>query len=59
MEQSIDFPITNKNTFTVKGSLNSERNYGNGSVTASLRRLLSSQSYLDVIFIESGVYYVL
>ena len=48
MVQSIDFPITGKDTVTLTGALETESKYGNGSVTASLRRIISNSSYLDV-----------
>ena len=49
MEQSVDFPITSKDTVTLSGSLNTENTRNsNGSVTASVRRLLSASSYIDL-----------
>ena len=61
MQQSIDLPITDKNFLTLSGSLHSENAHpnhgdsdsGNGSVSATLRRLLASDAYLDVIFFLS------
>ncbi len=49
MAQSVDFPITSKDTVTITGALNTEESKrGDGSVTASLRRVLSGSSYIDV-----------
>lgn len=48
MAQSIDFPITGKDTVTLTGGLQTEDNRGSGSVDVSLRRVLSGSSYLDV-----------
>lgn len=48
MEQSIDFPISNKDTVTLSGSLSTSDEYGHGSVSASLRRFFSMGTYLDV-----------
>lgn len=49
MAQSVDFPITSKDTVTITGALDTEnRQRGAGSVTASLRRILSGSSYIDV-----------
>jgi len=48
MAQSLDFPITGKDTVTLTGALKTEDRGGDGSVTTSLRRVLSSNSYLDV-----------
>jgi hypothetical protein len=50
MLQSVDFPLTRKNTVTISGKLNTNDRFGSGSVTANLRRLLASDTYLDVIF---------
>lgn len=47
MAQSIDFPITGKDTVTLTGGLQTEDNRGSGSVDVSLRRVLSGSSYLD------------
>jgi len=51
MAQSLDFPITGKDTVTLTGALKTEERGGDGSVTTSLRRVLSSNSYLDVSLI--------
>lgn len=51
MEQYIDFPMSNKNTASLGGSMRTNDKFGNGSVTASFRRILSSESYLDVTLI--------
>lgn len=49
MAQSVDFPITSKDTVTITGALDTENGQrGAGSVTASLRRILSGSSYIDV-----------
>lgn len=51
MEQSIDLAITNKDVVTLSGSLQTDHdNHDNeaGSVSATLRRILSSDAYLDV-----------
>ena len=67
MQQSIDLPITDKNFLTLSGSLHSENahpNHGdsdsvNGSVSATLRRLLASDAYLDVKIFLSDVLYTI
>jgi len=48
MEQSIDFPLTSKDTLTLAGSLDTEDKLGSGSVSATMRRVLSSNSYVSV-----------
>lgn len=48
MEQSIDFPLTSKDTLTLAGSLDTEEKLGSGSVSATIRRVLSSNSYISV-----------
>lgn len=48
MHQNLDFPISNKDTVTLSGVLNTNDRYGSGSVSASLRRILSPDTYLDV-----------
>lgn len=49
MAQSIDFPLTGKDTVTLTGALKTEDGgRGDGSATVSLKRILSSNSYLDI-----------
>lgn len=49
MVQSVDFPITSKDTVTLTGSLDTdESERGTGSVTTAFRRMLSGSSYIDV-----------
>ncbi len=57
MAQSLDFPITGKDTVTITGALETEHRGGEGSVTASLRRVLSSDSYLDVSLMLTVYFY--
>jgi DnaJ family protein C protein 11 len=59
MEQSIDFPISNKDTVTLSGSLSTSDEYGQGSVSASLRRFFSSGTYLDVTLLLSFLLFCL
>ncbi len=49
MNQSIDLPLTNTNKATLGGNLvTGKNNYQTGSLIATLRRILSPESYLDV-----------
>lgn len=48
MQQSIDFPITRKDIVTLGGALHTHDKYGNGSVSGTLRRILSQDTFLDV-----------
>lgn len=49
MQQSLDFPMSINDTVTLSGSLNTHDKYGNGSVSAGLKRILSSDGVLDVL----------
>ena len=53
MLQSLDFPLTKKDTLTISGKLSTSDRFGAGSISASLRRLLSSDTYLDVSKLSS------
>ena len=48
MEQYIDFPMSNKNTATFGGTMRTNGKFGGGSIVGSFRRILSSDTYLDV-----------
>jgi hypothetical protein len=50
MEQYIDFPMSNNNTTSLGGTIRTNGKFGSGSVTGSVRRILSSDTYLDVAF---------
>ena len=50
MQQTIDFPLTKNDAFTLSGNVNTSGKYGTGSVSSKLRHVLSSDAYLDVSF---------
>ena len=51
MMQSLDFPLSVNDTITLSGTLNTQDKYGNGSVSASLKRVLSSDGVLEVDYL--------
>lgn len=48
MQQSIEFPLSSKETMTVEGRVGTERAFGTGMCTIGLRRLISSDTILNV-----------
>ena len=48
MIKGIDFPLTKNDSVILTGTLNNHDTYGNGTASAAVRHVLSSDSYLDV-----------
>ena len=48
MMQSIEFPISNKDTVTLDGKIGTERAFGSGNCSLGLRHILSADTYIDV-----------
>jgi DnaJ family protein C protein 11 len=48
--QSIEAPLTLRDTMTMSGQLSTQNGTGTGSVVVSLRRLLSEKGWLEVDF---------
>ena len=49
LEQYIDIPISKENTASMGGALRTNGKFGGGSIIGSFRRILSSDTYLNVI----------
>ena len=52
MNQSLELPLSNKDTLILVGSLDNEERNGSGSLNVTLRRVLHSNTYLDVLLIQ-------
>jgi hypothetical protein len=48
LQQSIEFPISSKDTVTLNSKLNASNSFGTGLAELGIRRVLSSDSYIDV-----------
>jgi hypothetical protein len=46
--QSIELPISNKDTVTLSGKVNTNDSFGSGVAELGLRRVLTADTYMDV-----------
>ena len=48
MQQNVQINVTNNDVVTFGGTMNTKDNFGGGTLNASLRRIVSPESHLEV-----------
>jgi hypothetical protein len=57
MQQNVDFILSNKDTLILGGTITSNNKKGKAAMNATLRRILSADTYLDVLIFKQLIFF--